>query len=97
MSSTAAAFEVASQRAPSGSESGSAAGSISTVQLQWGRRSAGIRGGRWTGRIRARGLVAEAVASNVGSSMWWHIVTTNSGPRGSTSINAPHEASENSP
>ena len=35
-----------------------------------------VRGGRWTGRTCARGLVATAVASKVGSSMSWHIERT---------------------
>ena len=62
--------------AGSGSGSGSATGSIVAVQWQWGWRSAGVRGGRWIGRIRAYGLVAIAVASKVGSSIVWHIVRT---------------------
>ncbi|PQM46263.1 hypothetical protein C1Y40_03561 [Mycobacterium talmoniae] len=47
-----------------------------TVQAQCGCRSAGWRGGRWMGRIWARGLVATAVASKVGSSMVWHMPKT---------------------
>ena len=47
-----------------------------TVQAQCGSRSAGCRGGRWIGRTCALGLVATAVASNVGSSMSWHIAVT---------------------
>ena len=49
-----------------------------TVHAQCGCRSAtlGSRGGRWTGRTWALGLVATAVASNVGSSMSWHIERT---------------------
>ena len=38
-----------------------------TVQAQCGWRSAGVRGGRWTGRIRSCGFVAHPVASKVGS------------------------------
>ena len=59
------------------------------VQAQWGWRSAGIRDGRWTGRTWARGLLAVAVASKVGSSMVWHMACTYSSPMGSTSISAP--------
>ena len=47
-----------------------------TVHAQCGCRSEGTRGGRWMGRICARGLVATAVASNVGSSMVWHMPKT---------------------
>ena len=47
-----------------------------TVQWHAGDRPAGTRGGRWIGRICALGLVAMAVASNVGSSMSWHMATT---------------------
>ena len=47
-----------------------------TVQAQWGDRSAGTRGGRWTGRTWARGFEAVAVASKVGSSMSWHMAVT---------------------
>ena len=36
----------------------------------------GVRGGRWIGRTWALGLVATAVASNVGSSMSWHMPLT---------------------
>ena len=52
------------------------AGSMITVHSQCGDRSAGTRGGRWTGRIWARGLEAVAVASKVGSSMSWHMART---------------------
>ena len=65
---------------------GSFAASISTVQWQCGSRSAGRRGGRWRGRTCARGFVATAVASNVGSSIVWHMPRTYSSPIGSTSI-----------
>ena len=70
---------------------------MSTFQWQCGWRSAGTRGGRCTGVMRARGFVAQAVASNVGSSIVWHIVCTNSSPIGSTSISAPQYGSQNSP
>ena len=72
-------------------------GSISTVQWQCGIRSAGTRGGRWTGRTCARGFVAPAVASKVGSSIAWHMPWTYSSPIGSTSMSAPQCASQNSP
>ncbi len=49
------------------------------------------------GRTWARALVATAVASKVGSSMWWHMPTTNSSPMGSTSMSAPQCGSQNSP
>ena len=44
-----------------------------TVHAQCGCRSAGTRGGRWIGRTCALGWLAIAVASNVGSSMSWHM------------------------
>ena len=44
-----------------------------TVHAQCGCWSADDRGGRWIGRTCALALVATAVASNVGSSMSWHI------------------------
>ena len=66
----------ATRTASSGSGSASTPGSITTSQWQWGWRSAGRRGGRWIGVMRARGSVAHAVASKVGSSMWWHMATT---------------------
>jgi hypothetical protein len=47
--------------------------------------------------MRARGLVAIAVASKVGSSIVWHIVRTYSSPIGSTSMSAPQWSSQNSP
>ena len=71
--------------------------SISTVQWQCGIGSAGTRGGRWIGRTCARGFVAPAVASKVGSSIAWHMPVTYSSPIGSTSISAPQCASQNSP
>ncbi len=49
------------------------------------------------GRTCAFGWLAMAVASNVGSSMSWHMPTTYSSPIGSTSINAPQWSSWNSP
>ena len=51
-----------------------------TVHAHTGCRSAGTRGGRWMGRTWAYLLVASAVASKVGSSMWWHIETTRASP-----------------
>ena len=50
--------------------------SMITVQAQCGCWSARRAAGRWIGRTWARGLVATAVASNVGSSMSWHIERT---------------------
>jgi hypothetical protein len=47
--------------------------------------------------MRARGSVAHAVASKVGSSMSWHMAVTKSSPSGSTSISAPQWSSQNSP
>ena len=47
-----------------------------TVHAQCGLRSDGVRGGRWMGRTCALRLVANAVASNVGSSMSWHMPRT---------------------
>ena len=51
-----------------------------TVHAQCGMVVAAIcsgrRGGRWIGRTCAFGLEATAVASNVGSSMSWHIERT---------------------
>ena len=76
---------------------GSASASMNTSQWQCGIRSAGVRGGRWTGRQRARGLLATALASKVGSSMWWHIETTAASPYCSTSSSAPQCASQNAP
>ena len=76
---------------------GSFAGSMMIVQWQCGVRSAGTRGGRWIGRIRARGLVAYTVASNVGSSIVWHMPTTRSSPCGSRLRSAPQCSSQNSP
>ena len=62
---------------------------MKTFQRQWGARSAGVRGGRWIGRIFMFGWVAAAVASKVGSSMSWHMSFTRFSPKGSTSSNAP--------
>ncbi len=51
-----------------------------TVHAQCGLRSAAmssvLRGGRWIGRTCALGFDAIAVASNVGSSMSWHMPFT---------------------
>ena len=47
-----------------------------TVHAQCGLRLDGTRGGRWMGRTWALRLVASAVASNVGSSMSWHMPCT---------------------
>ena len=47
-----------------------------TVHAQCGFRPDGTLGGRWIGRTCALRLVASAVASNVGSSMSWHMPWT---------------------
>ena len=71
------------RRSPS---SGSAGGGRS------GHAAAGGSGGP-----RPCGLVASAVASNVGSSIVWHMPRTHSSPIGSTSMSAPQWSSQNSP
>ena len=73
----------------SASGSVSLSSSMTTSHRQCGARSDGTRGGRWTWRMWALGLMAWAVTSKVPSSMWWHMLVTILSPQGSASIRAP--------